>query len=184
MSTTGVHQFTLTDAEGQPHDYLVTEHPGGDGMGIMFDLLALGAPTVMSLAGAAMKSGEMLEAILTAYRGGGDGGAITKSDTSEFGKLLAGLDLASVGTEIGRALATGQPPHLTRKLLSPQGVFRDGKPLSIDLAYQANYLELLNALWKVCSVNRFFPVPSTLLASSNEPKAAKAAGATTVSPAS
>lgn len=167
MENTGVHQFTLTDANGKPHDYLVTEHPGGEGMTIMFELLALGAPTVLGLAGAALKSEELLGSVIGAFKAEGES---TAGDVSELARQFAALDLGSVGNELGKALAMGKAPELTRKILSR--THRDGRPLAthIDIAYQANYLELLTALWRVCSINRFFPVPSTLLGSSPAPR--------------
>jgi hypothetical protein len=157
VENTGTHTFQLADARGASHDYLVMEHPAGEGMAIMYELLALGAPTVLGLASAALRSEELLRAIVEALSG--DAPALGASD---LGKMLAGLDLAGIGPEIERALGTGRAPSLTRKVLAH--AFRDGKPLAgtgLDLAYQANYAELLTAVWKVCSINRFFPVPST-----------------------
>lgn len=168
MDNTGVHQFELTDARGQPHSYLVTEHPAGDGMEIMYALLAMGAPTVLSLAGAALKSEDLVRAMFHALSG--EEGGIDLGGVSELATMLAGLDLGSVGAELGRALGTGKAPDLTRKVLSR--TLRDGQALAgkgaIDLAYQANYAELLTAVWKVSQINRFFPVPST---SSSSPSA-------------
>lgn len=156
---TGVHQFTLTDARGREHSYVVTEHPAGEGMEVMFALLALGAPTLLGLTGAALKSEEMLGAVMQALSG--DASAPGSGDASDLARMLSDLDLEAVGRELGAALGTGRAPELTRKVLSR--VHRDGKPLMsvFDLAYQANYFELLYAIWKVCSINRFFPVPST-----------------------
>jgi hypothetical protein len=166
VENTGVHQFELLDARGQPHQYLVTEHPAGEGMAVMFELLAVGAPTVLGLAGAALKSEELLGAVLAALSDD-----TAELATSELGKMLAGLDLAAAGAELGRALGTGKAPELTRRILSR--TIRDGQPVAkvLDLAYQANYGELLLAVWRVCAINRFFPVPST---SGSEPKAANA----------
>jgi hypothetical protein len=164
---TGVHQFELTDRDGVPHGYLVTEHPAGEGMDIMYALLGLGAPTVLGLAGAALRSEEVLGAVMAAF--GSDAPALAGSDLM---RMLAELDLSSVGAEVSRALGTGRAPELTRRVLSR--THRDGKPLAqhLDVAYQANYTELLQAVWKVCSINRFFPVPSTSQASSTGTRAA------------
>lgn len=163
----GVHTFTLHDSQGQPHSYVVTEHPAGEGMELMYELLGLGAPAVLSLAGAALRSSELLGAALRAL--GGEGEAPSSGDATELARMVADLELDKVGAEVGRAFATGKAPALTKRILSR--AFRDGKPLNIDLAYQANYSELLMAVWKVCAINRFFPVPSM---SPGSPPAARA----------
>lgn len=159
-ANTGVHQFVLADRDGHPHQYIVMEHPAGEGMAIMYALLGLGAPTVLGLAGAAMRSEKILAAVVQAL-GGDDDGEATGADTAELVRMLSELDLGSVGAELGRALATGRAPELTRQVLSR--THRDGQPLArdFDLAYQANYGELLAAVWKVCQINRFFPGLST-----------------------
>ena len=163
-TSTGMHQFQLTDANGKSHSYVVAEHPAGEGMELMYALLGLGAPAVLGLAGAALKSSDMLGAVIRALSGGDSG----VSNTAEMGKLAADLDFASVGAEIGKALGTGRAPDLTRRILSR--THRDGRNLGadggIDLSYQANYAELLVAVWRVCTINRFFPVPSTSPSSS------------------
>jgi len=161
---TGVHQFQVSGADGQLHSYVVTEHPAGEGMEIMYSLLGLGAPTVLGLAGAALQSEEMLRSILKAV--GGADLERSSGDLSALGKLVADLDLEKLGAELSRALGTGKAPELTRRVLAK--AFRDGKPLvsHFDIAYQANYGELLQAVWKVCTINRFFPVPSISQSSS------------------
>lgn len=168
MEHTGVHQFELTDRDGISHAYLVTEHPAGEGMDIMYALLGLGAPTVLGLAGAALRSEEVLGAVMAAFSADAPNLGVP-----ELVRMLAELDLSSVGLEVSRALGTGRAPELTRKVLSR--THRDGKPLAqhLDVAYQANYAELLQAVWKVCSINRFFPVPSTSASSSAGTGAAK-----------
>lgn len=165
--STGVHQFELTDALGRSHSYLVMEHPAGEGMALMYELLGLGAPGVLALAGAALKSQEMAASIAGALAG--EGGGVSAADVADLGRMLADLDLEKLGGEIAKALGTGRAPALTRKLLAR--THRNGKSLSDDLtfgqAYQANYAELLQAVWRVCSINRFFPVPSTSASSSS-----------------
>lgn len=159
FANTGVHDFNLSAADGEQHSYLVTAHPAGEGMGIMYELLALGTPAMMTLAGAAMKSRAILAAVFGAFGGKFDGDAPVKvEDIADLQRMLVDIDLAAVGQEIGRSLATGKAPDLTKRILSR--VLRDGKPLNIDLAYKANYAEMLVAVWKVCEINRFFPLPS------------------------
>jgi hypothetical protein len=165
VENTGTHTFQLPDASGDLHQYLVIEHPAGEGMAVMYELLAMGSPTVLSLAAAALKSEDLIRSVVGAVSGDEAG-----LEMAELGKMLAGLDLSSVGPAIERALGTGKAPELTRQVLAH--TFRDGKPLKgtgLDLAYQANYGELLQAVWRVCSINRFFPVPSTSSTSPDAP---------------
>lgn len=176
QSIPGIVTFTLLDADGVPHNYTVGEHPAGDGMAIMYELLGLGAPTVVGVVEAGLKSGELIRAAWEAFRGGGGeaqaptAGALMErvqsSDWKDFLKLLEDLDLSGVGGALEHAFVTGKAPALTRRVLAH--THRDGKPLSgpaFEQAYQANYWELLQAVWKVCQINRFFPLPSTSLGS-------------------
>jgi hypothetical protein len=184
---TAIHRFTLYDHAGAEHDYLVQEHPAIEGMEVLYELLGLGAPSLLGLASAALRSQDLVGAFLGLSRAGDedsgadgtegvvdDGGGsasgsaapslpVTRGETDDFSKMLSKLDLSTVGQELSRALLTGRAPKLTRRLL--QHVHRDGKPLRDDghfgRAYQANYYELMQLVWKVCGINRFFPQPST-----------------------
>lgn len=159
---TGLHEFELTDANGVPQRYMVTEHPAGEGMEIMFALLSLGAPTVLGLAGAAAESDRILTMIVSALQGRVDG-ITSDDDYREIARVVAELDLPKVGREIALTLATGKAPDLTRKIVSR--THRAGKPLrdplQFDQAFKANYLELVTLVWRICRINRFFPVPDT-----------------------
>lgn len=149
----GVHTFTLKDRNGADHSYLVTEHPAGDGMAVLYDLISLGAGPVLTLCGAALRSDEVLRSVVAAL--GDDAPAFGVADLA---KLVGGVNLDQVGTALGAALATGRGPALTRRILSR--THRDGKSLDgvgLDLAYQANYREMMTAVWKVCAINGFFP---------------------------
>lgn len=180
LAGTGAHTFQLTDAQGQTHDYLVTEHPAGEGVEIFYQLMGLGAPTLTGLLGAALKAEDLLGALFDALTSSDE--TARQLDTSDLAKLLGDLNLEQVGQEIGRALGTGKAPALTRALL--KHTHRDGQPLAkvFDRAYQANYWELMQLIWKVCQVNRFFPDSSTLLDSM--PVKVAAAPASTPSPGS
>lgn len=165
---TGVHPFTLTDARGGAHNYLVTEHPAGEGMEIMFGLLGLGAPSVVGLVAVGIKSVDVLKALFGALAGGEEEGIqkINGADWAILAALFKDVDLSTVGLEIGKALGTGKAPELARRILSR--TLRDGKPLFVagngqafEQAYQANYGELLQAVFRVCAINRFFPLPGT-----------------------
>lgn len=154
---TGIHQFELADARGRSHTYVVAEHPAGEGMAIMFALLGLGAPTVVQLVSAALASDDLIGAIVSAL-----GKDAPDLGTSDLGRMLREVDFRAVAPELGRALAADSIPGLARRIVSR--THRDGQPLSggaFELAYQANYGELLQAVWRICSINRFFPLPST-----------------------
>jgi len=170
VSDTGVHQFELTDRNGARHAYLVTEHPAGEGSELMFALLGLGVAPLLELAGAALKSEKILRAVVEALGGGEEEAGL--GDIADLVKLLDSIDLGSVGAEISKAFSSGKvPADLTRRVMSR--TFRDGKPMGgdrsghFDIAYQANYAEMLQATWKVCQINGFFPLPSTSAGSSS-----------------
>lgn len=174
MEGTGVHEFTLTDARGAEHSYLVQEHPAGDGCAIFYELMGLGMPTLLGLLGAALKSEELIRDVLAAMSAKSDEDA-PPFDWQDLARKLGELELEKVGQEIGRALATGKAPALTRALLSK--THRDGKLLNgaaFDLAYQANYWEMVRAIFKVCQVNRFLGDFSTLPSSPLEKRPASA----------
>jgi hypothetical protein len=168
MQGPGVHPFQLTDAHGNVHDYVCQEHPAGEGMEIMFELLGMGAPSLLSLLGAAMSNGDGVRALLGALGAQSDEDA-PPLDEDELAKLVRGIDLTLVSGELARVLGSKRGPALARAILAR--THRDTHPLSgrhLDVAYQANYAELLQACWKVCQINRFFPVPSTSGSGSNE----------------
>lgn len=182
----GVHQFRLADANGAEHDYLVQEHAAGDGMAIMYELLGLGAPSVLGLAGAVLKLENVVKMGLEAVMGreivgdAGEVGSLTGADVTQLATLATDLDLSAVGIEVGKALSGGRAPKLTLSVLAK--THRDGRALVVggkptvdfERAYQANYMELLQVVWRVCTLNRFFPLPATSPSSS---------GATTAPPA-
>lgn len=164
MEGAGIHKFDLEDWNGNRHQYLVTEHPAEEGMAILYELLGLGAPTLLGLAGAALKITDVAT-LLSAFRPAAEGEEARQDPgtAGELARFLDALDLPSVGREITRALALGNAPKLTRKILGKAR--RDGQPLwedgAFNLAYQANYLEMLTAVWRICQINRFFPQLST-----------------------
>jgi hypothetical protein len=164
---TGVHEFELTDANGKTWKYLVQEHPAEEGMEMLFELIGLGAPTVLGGLAELFKSEDMLSGLFDAVRsmvGPESASTATSRDWSEFAQLIGQMDVGKVGREITFAVATGKAPKLVRRLLSR--THRNGKLLKEDgafnVAYQANYWEMLAAVREVCRVNRFFPQLSTL----------------------
>lgn len=167
---TGVHEFELTDAQGRTWKYLVQEHPAEEGMELLFELIGLGAPTILGGLAELFKSEDMVSGLFDAVRSMVAGEAATGAtsrDWGEFAALVGQLDVGKVGREITFAVGTGKAPKLVRRLLAK--THRNGKPLKDDgvfsLAYQANYWEMLQAVQQVCRVNRFFPQLSTSLSS-------------------
>ena len=154
-----VHSFNLTDADGGTHAYIVAEHPGGEGMAIAFELLSLGLPTVLRLAGAAMESDTFLATAVRAVSGTSLQAGSEGDTLAELRSMLSGIDFGQAAEDVRVALGSGQAPALVRRILSR--TYRDGKPLSsdasFDLAYTRNYMELLKAVWQVARINRFFP---------------------------
>jgi hypothetical protein len=153
---TGVHEFDLTDARGVSHHYVVTEHPGGAGISVMYRLLSLGAPTVASIAAAALASERVVALVTEALADGdGDGASISADDVGEIFKILAELDVSEVGAAIGAALGSKAAIPLTYDILAFTS--RDNRPVKevFDTAYQANWMELGRAVWAVCGYNRF-----------------------------
>jgi hypothetical protein len=150
-------QFVIKDADGNDRRYEVTPHNAVQGQAIMWDLVALGAEPVARLADSALKSEEVVAGLASALASGGvgkllDGGAV---------ELLGGIDLGAVGADVKRAIVSMPMQRLTRDIL--RHTTREGRALSDDtvfgLAYQANYGELLRAVWEVVKINRFLSLP-------------------------
>lgn len=175
IAGTNMHRFTLTDRKGQVHDYMVQEHPAGEGMTLMYELVGLGAPAVLALISAALRAEDLVGTVMATLRAGASEGEASEEGgpevgTADLSRMLGKAELGAVGQDIAKALATGKAPALTRKILAR--TLRDQRRLSDEgvfaMAYQANYAELLMAVWKVASINGFFPVPSMSTSSSDE----------------
>jgi hypothetical protein len=151
-------QFVIKDADGVDRHYEVTPHNAVQGQAIMWDLVALGAEPMARLASSALKSEEVVAALAStlAEKGGAakllDGGVV---------ELLGDIDIGAVGADLKRAIMSMPMAKLTREIL--RHTTREGRPLSDDtafgLAYQANYGELLRAVWEVAKINRFLSLP-------------------------
>lgn len=143
----GVREFSLVDADGAEHRYLVALHPAEQGERIVWALVGLlGGPLGGLLKGAL---GELLSA----------GGTVEELLARDARELLGAVDWGTVGRELAAAVGGGNVPTLSREIL--KFAHRDGKPLAdrvqYSAAYQANYAELARALWEVSRVNRFLP---------------------------
>ena len=133
------HTFTVKDVDGNPHIYHLTFHPPTQGQRIMFQLLAMVSTPGSALAGALL-SGESLEDI-----------------------DLGSINWTGLGAELRDTFASEMTPQLSTQLLS--FAVRDNVPLTagFDMAYKANYGELLGALWEVIRANRFLSLPGMSL---------------------
>jgi hypothetical protein len=73
------------------------------------------------------------------------------------------IDFASLGADLRKVLMLLDSHDLARRIMSR--TLRDGKRLSDDAAfneaYVGNYWEYQRAVWKVVTLNRFFPLLGT-----------------------
>jgi hypothetical protein len=203
IAGTPLHTFQLPDRQGRMHTYLVHEHNALDGMALMYELLGLGAPALISIIGAAMQSEDLIGSVIATMRAGAGPRATETPErlepgveyeeaapsepevsTADLSRMLGKTQLGAVGQDIAKALATGKAPLLTRKVLAH--TLRDNRRLSDEgvfaLAFKANYGEMLQALWRVCQINDFFPVPSMFSSSLEESSAASSNPPTSSAP--
>ncbi len=133
--------FTLTDADGGSHEYMVHAHPPRDGIEVLAKLAAMGAEPLIAFMAAMMDDGV---------------------DSS-----VSAAEMAQAGRGIRDALLQQAPTVLLREIL--RYTFRDSKPigkpgaagdLAFDQAYIRNYWEMMQATWQVVQYNRFFTLPA------------------------
>jgi hypothetical protein len=138
-------EFTLLDADGAEHKYVVTPHRPQAGMRIVHQLFAVFAPSLLALIPPGMISA------LKSGRGAGE--------------LLAQIDLAAAGPALSIALGS-LPADIEAAILAE--TTRDGKalknPANFDAAYARNYWEALQAVQKVTVYNGFFGPLATFIA--------------------
>ena len=142
-------EFTLPDADGVAHRYVLLPHGATEGQRIVFQLVALGAEPLARLAqGLLTIEGVSLKRLL--------------NDPAALKTLGEKLDVAALGGDIKRSIAS-MPDQLTAALVSR--CTRDGKQLSnpshFDTAFARNYGELARLLWEVIRVNRFLSLFAT-----------------------
>lgn len=145
--------FTLTDADGEEHEYRVKPHGGDDGQVLVFQLLGLGAEPMGTLVQTMVKVEDVRTKISEMWSAGGME-AVLDSDPLEW---LDAIDFAALGSSIQQLLEGGKAPQLVRDLLAE--AHRDGKPLSKRLnrqtAYARNYAEMGQAVYHCITLNRF-----------------------------
>ncbi len=145
VAKTTMREFTLNDADGKSHDYMLVQHPADEGEEILWTLVGL--------------SGEPLGRLAVSVLDGRQGPVRGLLDLN-IEQLLASVDWAVVGRDISSAVTRTRMPALTKRLL--KYVSRDGQQLANELVFktvfQANYSELLQLLFKVVEENRFLPL--------------------------
>lgn len=142
-------EFTLTDAWGVEHSYLVSYHGASEGLEIVAKLGALVAPSLGKLV-SALSDGDGLSAVLDA--------SFKATDLEGMLKLL---DWSLVAGELKLALMDPALVPLVKRIL--RHTVRGKTPLEMgfDQAYRANYAELYKAVWEVIRINGFFGGLST-----------------------
>lgn len=136
-----IETFTLKDSAGNEHAYVVAKHGGTAGMAVIETMLELGAGPIISALFSSMS-------------------VANNGVTGDLKAALGQIDVAAVSESIQKGLrATGGLTKLAPMLLAH--THRDGvllNPTAIDIAYAANYGELMKALAKVFDINGFFDV--------------------------
>lgn len=153
--------FQLRDRNGEAHQYVVEPHGALKGLELATKIWGLAVPSTLTAIGTLLESDAFRGAVVKALS---SRGRTTPPEEQAKGwevllQFAQGLDLGRIGQEAGAALLGGQIPELLQSLL--QGTTRDGKPLRTELvfeeAYRANPFEALQAAWRVCTINGFFP---------------------------
>jgi len=122
-------RFSLTDADGGPHDYLVALHGAVEGQGIAWRLLAAGA--------------EPLARLIASASGGLDAAAL--------GSL--GADVRAAILSVGAPAMTRDILRYTSRDGAPLA-----NDAAFNAAFRGNYSEMLLAVRRVTEINRFLPV--------------------------
>ncbi len=148
-------EFTLTDAVGNPHDYILTLHPATAGQAVMFQLMALAAEPL----GRMLETLVGVEDFMTAIDSNLSD-AVAGVGDMDLGELLTSIDWAVLGNDIRKVLGDPKCTAIVKELF--RHTLRDAQPMSetmpFDIAYRGNYLEMLNVMWRIIKFNGFFPL--------------------------
>ena len=138
--------FTLTDSQGVGHAYSCSAHGACEGQHIMFKLLGAGLGAIAPVLTVMASRGKL-------------------SLDSDMSELLKGVDLSPATSAVQEFLMRPDIAPMIKSIL--RLTTRDGVSLYNDgdfgIAYQANYSELLQAIWKVIGYNGFLPLPGISL---------------------
>lgn len=150
-------EFELYDADGNAHEYVITPHPASEALKLVWAMIRA----------AAQPLARVLEGnIVQLYE------AFTGEEDITIEALLEDLDidLADSAKDLFEVLFSTGEEWVTRELLNH--TTRDAQPLkagtrkgdfAFDMAYQANYGEMLEACYKSVQVNRFLSLFRTSL---------------------
>ena len=153
--------FTLKDAKGVDHKYMVTLHPASEGQALYWTLMSSAAEPLMSIAATIAKSPDFIAKFLDGAKDGLEKAIDQEGGLDQILTFFASLDLKSVASDLKHAVSAIDMSKFAPSLL--KYTFRDKKPLeneiNFDDAYTGNYLELTAAMWKVVEANGFLVMP-------------------------
>lgn len=153
------YQFTLTDAEGKEHPYVVGYHSADEGIEISLWLLAHSGAIATGLVPA------VRDAVASLIGDADKVSAVLDVDASTAWAALSGalgsVSLEAVGTEWRKALLSPEARAILKTLF--RHATRDGLDVGQGFGrmYAANYLEMYQAAVAIIKANRFFPWPGT-----------------------
>lgn len=149
-------EFEIEDAQGELHEYSCVPHGASEGTELCMEIMAMAGEPIGRLVSANLSP--ILEAVQDMKPG-------EDNIDESFDRLrdeLDGMDvdLGQVVRDVQLAIAQSGNAEFFKRVLS--GTHRDGKRLSknivYDQAYQANYMELMKATWRVVKANGFLPL--------------------------
>lgn len=155
--------FEIVGSDGETHRYACAPHPPSEGMDILWILMALGGEPLARLAQSVLADalqgvGETSDPPATAAPDG------TLTPSVGMSRVMDSIDLEKVdftaaAKDLRLSMASLPMTDLVHKLI--RYTTRDGKPLKSDLnfrqAYTANYMEMMQAVWRVIAINGFLP---------------------------
>lgn len=144
---------TIEGAHG-PCEYTCTPHAAEDGVDLLPVLMTIGAPILGGLfgAGEAPSEGAAMEALSMLGGEGGGEGLDAELDGAKIEAALRGfaIEFAKAG---GSKLCRRVLMHTVRTPEEGERAFNLGKPADFNESFQANYLELGQALVFAIRVN-------------------------------
>jgi len=152
--------FTLADALGAEHQYVIEIAPASEGMSTAMTLMGLLSAPALNTLGRVL-----LPVISTSLQGSKVSDML--DDPNLLGDMLTNAQSAewsSTGEAVGALLQSPRAHEFARSVLLKR-VIRDKQSLSapgvFDAAFSANYGELWSLLIEVIDRNGFFALPSS-----------------------
>lgn len=152
-------EFQLVDTNGDAHEYTCTPHKAGDGTRLCLRVLGMAGEPIGRIASSNLS--ELIELFAGLDLDPNAEDAELESAFDGFASKVEGLDLdlGAIIRDLQAAIADAGDDQFFRSVL--KHTYRDGKPVAknlvFDQAYQANYMELFQAVWKVIQANGFLP---------------------------